>query len=83
MSVCCECCVLSGRSLRDELITRPEEPYRLCACACVCVIYKPPYGEDHGPLWIAGPKAKKKYFLQKLRQKYAAATPLDVSCLAV
>jgi hypothetical protein len=29
MSVRRECCVLSGRSLCDELITRPEEPYRL------------------------------------------------------
>ena len=29
MSVCCECCVLSGRCLCDELITRPEESYRL------------------------------------------------------
>jgi hypothetical protein len=28
MSVCCECCVLSGRDLCDELITRPEESYR-------------------------------------------------------
>ena len=27
--VCCECCVLSGRGLCDELITRPEEYYRL------------------------------------------------------
>jgi hypothetical protein len=26
---CCECCVLSGRSLCDELITRPEESYWL------------------------------------------------------
>jgi transposase len=25
MSVCCECCVLSGRGLCDGLITRPEE----------------------------------------------------------
>jgi len=25
--VCCECCVLSGRGLCDELITRPEESY--------------------------------------------------------
>ena len=24
MSVCCECCVLSGRGLCDRLITRPE-----------------------------------------------------------
>ena len=29
MSVCCECCVLSGRGPCDELITRPEESYRL------------------------------------------------------
>ena len=25
MFVCCECCVLSGRGICDELITRPEE----------------------------------------------------------
>ena len=40
MSVCCECCVLSGRGLCDELITRPEESYRLW-CVTVCVIQKP------------------------------------------
>jgi len=28
MSVCCKCCVLSGRGLCDELITRPEKSYR-------------------------------------------------------
>jgi hypothetical protein len=28
-SVCCECCVLSGRGLCEELITRPEKSYRL------------------------------------------------------
>ena len=27
--------MLSGRGLFDELITRPEEPYRLC-CVVVC-----------------------------------------------
>ena len=35
MFVCCECCVLSGRGLCDELITRAEESYRLC-CVVVC-----------------------------------------------
>ena len=35
MSVCCECCVLSGRDLCDKLITRPEESYRLW-CVVVC-----------------------------------------------
>ena len=29
MFVCCECCVLSGRGIRDGLITRPEESYRM------------------------------------------------------
>src|SRR5215475_12760850 len=33
--VCCECRVLSGRGLCDELITPPEESYRLC-CVVVC-----------------------------------------------
>ena len=35
MFVCCECCVFSGRGLCDELITRPEEFYRLW-CVVVC-----------------------------------------------
>ena len=39
MSVSCECCVLSGRGLCDELIARPEEPYRLwCVVVCFLVI---------------------------------------------
>ena len=33
--VCCECCVLSGTGLCDELIIRPEEAYRLW-CFIVC-----------------------------------------------
>ena len=32
---CCELCVLAGRGLCDELITRPEEPFRLW-CVVVC-----------------------------------------------
>jgi hypothetical protein len=35
MFVCCECCVLSGRGFCDELITRPQESYRLW-CVVVC-----------------------------------------------
>jgi hypothetical protein len=38
--VCCECCVLSGRGLCDELITRPEESYRPW-CVAVCDLEKP------------------------------------------
>src|SRR5215475_16194007 len=32
--VCCKCRVLSGRGLCDELITRPEESYRLWCVVC-------------------------------------------------
>ena len=35
MFVCWDCCVLSGRGLCDELITRPEESYRPW-CVVVC-----------------------------------------------
>jgi len=35
MFVCCECCVLSGRGLCDELITRLQESYWLW-CVVVC-----------------------------------------------
>jgi hypothetical protein len=37
MSVCFDCCVLSGRGLGDELIPRPEESYRLW-CVIVCYL---------------------------------------------
>ena len=35
MCVCCEFCVLSGRGLCDELITRPEESYWMW-CFVLC-----------------------------------------------
>ena len=35
MFVSCEWCVLSGRGLCNELVTRPEESYRLW-CVIVC-----------------------------------------------
>jgi hypothetical protein len=38
--VCCECRVMSCRGLCDELITRPEESYRLC-CVVVCDLETP------------------------------------------
>ena len=44
MFVCCDCCVLSGRGLCDELITCPEESYRLC-CVVVCDLENLKYEE--------------------------------------
>ena len=35
MDVCCECCMFSGRGLCDELLTPPDESYRLW-CVVVC-----------------------------------------------
>ena len=54
MSVCCECCVLSARDVCDELITRPEESYRLWHVT-LCVLPPHEHG-DHGPLWATAPK---------------------------
>jgi len=61
MSVCCECCVFSGRGLCDELIPRQEESYRLW-CDFVC---------DLETMWMRRPwptegscaKSKKKVSL--------------------
>ena len=56
--VCCECRVLSGRSLCDELITRPEESYRLCrvdVCDLETSRIGVPYIHDISSLWVNGP----------------------------
>jgi hypothetical protein len=50
MDVCCECCVLSGRGLCDELITssRGVIPTATSLCVCVC------------PLTAVAPKTNKE-----------------------
>jgi len=58
MFVCYECRVLSGRGLCDELITRPEESYRLW-CVVVCDLEEPQEW-GHDPRWVAAPQRKKK-----------------------
>jgi hypothetical protein len=57
MFVCCECCVLSGRGLCDELIIGPEESYRL-SCVVVCDLEKPQEWGGHDPRWVAEKKKK-------------------------
>jgi hypothetical protein len=62
MSVCCECCVLSGRGLCDGLITRPEESYRLWRV--ICVISKNLVNEvANSPRWAAASCEKKEFDL--------------------
>ena len=60
MYVCCECCVLSGIGLCDELITRPEESYRLWFVV-VCDLEKTSLvNEEEGQEPLRGYRAKKK-----------------------
>jgi hypothetical protein len=54
MFVSCVCCVLSGKGLCDELITRPEESYRLWHVV-VCD-QKPRERGDHRPRLTAEPE---------------------------
>jgi len=73
MSVCCECCVLSGKGLCDYLITRPEESYRL-GCVDVCDLEKITIvneDECQGPL--RGYRAKRK---KNKRVKYGVIVRL-------
>jgi hypothetical protein len=56
MFVCSVFCVLYGRGLCDELITCPEESYRLWRV--VGVIKKPLGRGGHSPRCVAEPKKK-------------------------
>jgi len=73
LSVYCECCVLSGRGLCDELITRPEESYRLW-CVVVCELKSwgrrgPwPHGGGGGVVAVA-PKTYKMFTFNPSRAK--------------
>ena len=62
--VCCECCVLSGRGLCDELITHPVESYRLW-CVIVCDL-EPRERGDPGPLGAVVPKTNKYLYHCKI-----------------
>ena len=56
--VCCECRVLSGIGLCDDLITRPEESYRLCyvvVCDLETSRMGAPYVYDISHLRVNGP----------------------------
>jgi hypothetical protein len=61
MFVCCECCVLSGRGLYDELITRPEKSYWLW---CVVVWSRNLVNEESLALWgLFRQNKKSKYYM--------------------
>jgi hypothetical protein len=62
IDVCRECCVLSGRGLCDELITRLEEYYRIW-CVVVCDIET---SRMRRPWLALGRSAQKNYYGRKL-----------------
>jgi len=67
MSLCCECCVLSGRGLWYELTTRPEDSYRLW-CVVMCDLEKKSLvnvEESQGPLGGYRARRKKFYYTKK------------------
>jgi len=66
MSVCCECCVLSGRGLCDGLITRPQESYRLW---CLVVWSRNFVNEEAMAHWGGGGGGGGGLLRQKQNQK--------------
>ena len=65
MSVSCECCVLWGRGLCDDPITRPEESYRPW-CIAVCDLENL-VNEEPAPSRSEGPQKKKSSELLIIR----------------
>jgi hypothetical protein len=59
MSVCCECCVLSGTGLCIWPITRPEESYRLW-CVVVCDLENL-MNEEALAHWVEGGECRAKF----------------------
>ena len=68
MFVCCECCVLSGRGLCEELITRPEESYRLWYV--VVFDLETSWMRRPWPTWVCRAKNKKKMYQSKTIQNF-------------
>ena len=70
MFVCCECRVLSGRGLCDELITRPEDSSRVWYVV-VCDLQSSWMG-DPGVRWTAEQQGKKMIFGEEYKS-YSSA----------
>ena len=77
MFVCCECCVLSGRGLCDELITRPEESYRLW-CVVVCDLETSRIRRPWPALGRSATERKKE---RKKKKKHSFAHLLKLQCM--
>jgi hypothetical protein len=74
MSVSCECCVLSGRGLCDELVPQPEESTD-CGVSKKCVIVKPrKMRRPRPPQGAVEPLKKKHTRLFSYHQRYINST---------
>ena len=73
ISVCCECCLLSGRGLCDGLITRPEESYRLW-CVVVCDLEKQ-------TSWMRRPRPTGGGFIAPRKKKKVLQIIYDISLI--
>jgi len=72
--VYCNCCVLSGRGLCHELITRPEESYRMW-CAVVCVLETSWMRRP----WPTGGYAQNKNWFGRFHQHVCVCQPKDTA----
>ena len=63
IDVFCECCVLSGKGLCDELITRPEESWLWYV---VVGDLETSWRRSHGPLEAVAPKTNKQTLLHQI-----------------
>jgi hypothetical protein len=79
MIVCCYCCVLSGRSLWDELITSPEETYRLWRVV-VCHL-ETSWMRRPWPTWGCNAKNKQNYILMSISLSWNRRYPRDLASL--
>ena len=72
LSVSCECCVLSGRGLCDDLITLPDESYRVW---CVWVWSRITVRGGHDPEWGRTPRGKKEIFIWYIKLDHGISLP--------
>jgi len=68
MDVCCECYVVSGRDLCDEVITRPDESYRLRCAVCYLAT-----SWMRTPWPTGGCRAKNKHYCENDDLPFAAS----------
>ena len=71
MSVSCECCVLSGRSLCDELIPHPEGFYRVW-----CVVVRSKNVMNEATTSVGVQRKKKFVVVQKCLISHTFSTVL-------